>query len=177
MKRNDAALDRISKQLSADAERVRQRELRLTAHHEAGHALAHAILGSGRTIMVTLADNDDIVDAGGGSCYGRGFYGDHPQVIRKRMIVAAAGAAAQLRYDPKSDGGGRADNRTLRDLAVELCGRLASEQRIAREIKVARRRAERLVKLYWPQIETTAARFVENHLFLTMVQRRTIAQL
>ena len=167
MRKNQAGLERVNKALSADSERLMQRELRLTAYHEAGHVMAHALLGKGGTILVTLADNDEVVNTG--SCYGRGFSGTEPERIRKKMIALAAGAEAMRRHDPRSDGGGR-------EAAVDLFGYLASPKRLDREIGRARRQAEKLVKAYWPEIETTAQRLIDNHLFLAAARRRTVPE-
>ena len=177
MKKNKPLLQRVTKALTAEQDKIRDRELARTAHHEAGHAVAHAILGgSGQTTIVTLADDpDDLI--GTGTCYTRGFPGSDAHEAKARMIVLAAGAEAMKRYDPHCDGGGQCDDSTIRKLALDLHGCLGSKKRRQREIATARRRARTLVRLYWPQIEATAKRLIENHLFLSAIPRRSAADL
>ena len=174
MKKNKPLLERVTKALTADQDRIRERQLNRTAYHEAGHAVAQVVLGDlGMTVAVTLNDDEELVI--GGSCYCRGMSGTQPERLRKHMIVLAAGAAAMKRYDPTSHGGGSEDDKTLKENARELFGCLEGKRRREREIQRARRRAANLVRIYWPEIEATAKRLIDNHLFLATIRRRTVA--
>ncbi len=150
-KRNEAAIERVSKSLDL----FRAIDFMETALHEAAHIVVCVKLG--RTVESVALGKPGL---GGGCTYMRLQSRDY-LTLRDHMIMIAAGPEFDGLMPAAGSGEKGEDQNRLVDLAREICGKIASQKRIDAEIRRARRRAAKLVRMHRGKIEELAGALVQ----------------
>lgn len=130
--------------------------LAITAHHEAGHAVAAFFRGVRIKHVTILADQGSAGHVRFLGRPGRGVAQMH-----KRGVVALAGEAAQRRFSPCSvrRHHGAGDRGAVLAFALDCTGSTEQAELLARLWEV---QARDLVELRWPSVQRVAAALLER---------------
>jgi hypothetical protein len=165
---------------------LREKIIRASAYHEAGHAVAASLLGDDIVDVRINRDARNTAEIGGGvtrhdPCYAvaqklgatsvKTSSDEYRKAWEVNLIVALAGPEAQRRYDPKSLR--KSQHRTdKRDIDEHLRG-VEPQSTRERYRHWGKRNAALIVSKYWPAIEKVAAAPLE-HGVLTGEEVKTI---
>jgi hypothetical protein len=140
-----------------------------TAHHEAGHAVACVVLGIEIVDCWIDCDGGRVnhrypvhIIVGGHDVTEDNYDANVENAYRQSIVIALAGEAAQLLYDPQSIGAyerGLAMDRAEIQRLLGCIKPPADRDAILAECKV---RANNLVKAHWPQVVKLATVLIER---------------
>ncbi len=146
-----------------------RKRLEGTAHHEAGHVVAHWVLGLA-TKSVSIVACDDY----NGLAVSPGVYGyeatgrrEQKTIARLNIIASYAGMEAELLFDPAADrtcGAGDVENafELSRTYGVHPPGGWIGDDRHLNYLDRLRIQSRRLMKRHWRAVESLAGELLKR---------------
>jgi len=138
--------------------------LRLTAYHEAGHAVMAQLCGRRVTEVEIIGDEEH-----SGTVQWRRLAEEHPAEddpgiptapIERRLLCVAAGMVAEAMISGRNSWNESSDEL---DEAVRLAMRVVGDcERVLPFLEVVREHTEDLLRRHWPAVESLAASLMEH---------------
>ncbi len=156
-----------------------RRSLRLTAYHEAGHAVMAQLCGRRVTEVEIIGDEEH-----SGTVQWRRFAEEHPAEddagiptapIERRLLCVAAGMVAEAMISGKNSWNESSDEL---DEAVRLAMRVVGDcERVLPFLEVVREHTEDLLRRHWPAVESLAGELIRRRRMSGEEVRRLLAPL
>jgi len=144
-----------------------RRRLEQTAYHEAGHAVAQALLPHvAKLRKVSIVPDEKAGNLGSAHSHGEpSFRPDVEADLRKvvdEIVVLLAGSVAEKRFAGRANHiGARSDYNAAIDLASYVTG--SDSEEINELLRWLRKRAEGFVARHWKSICTVAGALLDKH--------------
>ena len=127
------------------------------SYHEAGHAVAASCWG--REIIAVSID-----PKGRGAQVNLWPSARNADMIRQSLVILCAGPVASMIFDPTADRGDADDASQLIETGWRLVGRaFATAEMHDHELRLAERRAAKLIRDHWAHVEQTAQSLLRHH--------------